>query len=67
MGEMNIIHFENSEDAGRKLARILKEGDVALIKGSQSTRMERAVKSVLEEPDLAQKKLVRQDRVWLKR
>ena len=42
----------------------LKEGDIVLVKGSQSMRMERTVKEFMAEPDRAAELLVRQDAEW---
>ena len=48
----------------RLLQEKLKEGDVALVKGSQSMRMEKIVKEVMAEPLLAKELLVRQSAEW---
>ncbi|MEA2715372.1 MAG: hypothetical protein QOG91_400, partial [Candidatus Parcubacteria bacterium] len=42
-------------------------GDIILVKGSQSPRMERVTKALLREPSEAAKLLVRQEREWLER
>lgn len=62
-----VLQFEDSAAAGEALARMLKAGDVVLIKGSQSMRMERAVKLIMAQPERAPELLVRQDREWNKR
>ena len=62
-----IRSFDRGSDASAFLLTILKEGDVALIKGSQSMRMERVVKSVMAEPNKAKDLLCRQDAEWLAR
>jgi UDP-N-acetylmuramyl pentapeptide synthase len=67
MSDLNIFQFENSLEAGKALQDILKDGDVVLIKGSQSTRMERAVEEVMAEPEKAGEILVRQEEEWKKR
>jgi len=67
MEKRNIFHFEDSIKAGKELAQMLESGDIALIKGSQSVRMERIVKEVMANPEDAEKLLVRQDKEWLSR
>lgn len=67
MAESNILQHEDSGKAGKELELMLKAGDCALIKGSQSTRMERAVEEVMQEPERAPQLLVRQDAEWKKR
>lgn len=61
------LHFDDSQQAGEELARVLEKGDVALVKGSQSMRMERAVKAALIRSEQAEELLVRQEREWLAR
>ena len=67
LSEKNIYQFDSSSEAGAFLQNHIHEGDVILLKGSQSTRMERAVKEIMAHPDQAEKLLVRQDEEWLKR
>lgn len=69
MKEKNIRTYEMNESqrAGKELELELKAGDVALIKGSQSMRMERTVKEVMAEPLRAEELLVRQDEEWKNR
>lgn len=66
MGE-GIISFDSSSDAGEYVRGIISRGDVVLIKGSQSIRMERVVKVLLRDPEKAGELLVRQDEEWLSR
>lgn len=56
----------NSTDAGKLLQEILQHGDVVLVKGSQSMRMERTVEEVMAHPELKKDVLVRQDEYWKK-
>ena len=58
---------DTSIDAGKELVQILKEGDVVYMKGSQSVRMERAVKMILKETHDPKHVLVRQEGEWLQR
>jgi UDP-N-acetylmuramoyl-tripeptide--D-alanyl-D-alanine ligase len=58
--------YGESEKAGKDLARLLKPGDVVLVKGSQNMiRMERLVKEIMAEPERAPDLLVRQEPEWL--
>ncbi len=67
MSETNIFQYEDSEVAGDELDDMVTEGDVVFIKGSQSMRMEHAVKQVMAEPERADELLVRQDAEWRRR
>jgi UDP-N-acetylmuramoyl-tripeptide--D-alanyl-D-alanine ligase len=67
MKDENILQFEDSRKAGAELQNILQVGDMVLIKGSQSVRMERVVEEVMAEPERASELLVRQDAEWKKR
>ena len=55
-----------SARAGLELEKELRAGDVILIKGSQSMRMERAVEVLIAEPGKAAEFLVRQEAEWKK-
>ncbi|OGG47831.1 hypothetical protein A2761_01800 [Candidatus Kaiserbacteria bacterium RIFCSPHIGHO2_01_FULL_51_33] len=60
-------HFIGSREAGNALAGELRSGDAALVKGSQSIRMERAVERAMREPHRASELLVRQESAWRRR
>ncbi len=65
-GRTETMQFDTAKVAGPALAEILREGDVVLVKGSQSIRTERIVEALLANPaDVAH--LVRQERAWLRR
>lgn len=65
--EDNVLQFDNSVEAGKYIQNIIKEGDIILVKGSQSMRMERIVYEIMAEPDKASELLVRQEKEWLAR
>ncbi len=67
MNKGHLYHFENSIDAGKFLKGFVSEGDVVLVKGSQSVRMEKAVEQILKEPERKKEFLVRQEDAWQKR
>lgn len=58
--------FENSDNARIPVQNEIMENDTVLIKGSQSARMEKVVKEIMAQPELAEKLLVRQSEYWLK-
>ena len=64
MKDKNIFQYEDAVRAGKELEAQLKEGDVVLVKGSQSMRMERIVEEVMADPAHAGDLLVRQDAEW---
>lgn len=57
--------YTDSTEAAEALPRIIQSGDVVLVKGSQSARMERVVKALMREPKRAKELLVRQDNEWM--
>lgn len=67
LSEKKIFQFEDSREAGKFLEQKIKEGDIALAKGSQGMRMERAVLEVMANPEKARELLVRQEEEWGKR
>ena len=59
--------YLDARAAGAALAQELRADDVALIKGSQGLRMERAVALFLRDQSRASELLVRQEKEWRKR
>ncbi len=66
MDEGKTWGFETSLEAAHALLEEVREGDVVLIKGSQSVRMERITEALLFDPADV-RHLVRQDKEWKKR
>lgn len=62
-----IASFAEAVTAGKFLQEKISAGDVALIKGSQGSRMEKIVKEIMAEPLEAPQLLVRQNAYWLNR
>ncbi len=65
MPPKSVFHFDNIGDAVRELKNFVKKGDLILVKGSQSVRMEKITKELMAEPLKAKDLLVRQSDVWL--
>ncbi|MFA6273821.1 MAG: Mur ligase family protein [Candidatus Paceibacterota bacterium] len=65
MKQKNISEFLNSIEVGEFLKTFIKKDDLILLKGSQGTRMERAVELILKDQENKSKLLVRQDSEWL--
>ncbi len=58
-----VVQFDNARAAAVALRDVVESGDVILVKGSQSVRMERIVKALLNDrADAA--RLVRQEKKW---
>lgn len=64
LGDGQLFWCADSEEAGRFMDRFIQAGDVVLVKGSQSMRMEKVVEAIMAEPQLAQELLVRQEEAW---
>jgi UDP-N-acetylmuramoyl-tripeptide--D-alanyl-D-alanine ligase len=66
LADTNIREYEQGEAAraGKELEADLQAGDIILVKGSQSMRMEKTVEEIMAEPQKAGELLVRQDREW---
>lgn len=67
MSEDSILQCDTSIDAGKELVKIIQEGDVIYVKGSQSMRMERTIKMILAGTHNPASVLVRQEDEWSKR
>ena len=63
----NIFEFGVSQEAAKPLENLMKEGDLILIKGSQSMRMEKIVEEIMAHPEEKEKLLVRQEKEWSRR
>lgn len=64
MPATQIRFYTDSREAADALARDIRGGDVVLVKGSQSARMELVVKALMREPERAKELLVRQASEW---
>ncbi|PJE59872.1 MAG: hypothetical protein COU85_01355 [Candidatus Portnoybacteria bacterium CG10_big_fil_rev_8_21_14_0_10_44_7] len=63
----NLYFFQTSADAGKFVEGLLGPGDLVLVKGSQSMRMEKVVLEIMAYPENARQLLVRQDKKWQQR
>lgn len=61
-----VMQFDNSRSAASALVKLIREGDIVLVKGSQSVRTERIVEALLANKEDAVK-LVRQEKKWRER
>ncbi|NCU44070.1 UDP-N-acetylmuramoyl-tripeptide--D-alanyl-D-alanine ligase [Candidatus Falkowbacteria bacterium] len=60
-----IDNFTDSVVAAGQVQKLIPSEALVLLKGSQGARIERVVKVLLSNPDLATSQLVRQDSQWL--
>ena len=65
--EIDIHSFATKEEAVEFLQQAIRPGDAVLIKGSQSSRMEKITKALLAQPSRSAELLVRQTPYWLGR
>ncbi len=63
--EKNIYEFDDPREAGKFLIDIIREGDLILVKGSQSIRAERVVEEIMAHPESKETLLARQEKEWL--
>ena len=59
-----VVAAYTAEDAAGAVLADLGPGDVVLVKGSLTTRMEQVVRLLMDEPGNAEERLVRQDAAW---
>lgn len=62
-----VKSFEDREALNNFLKSTVTEGDIILVKGSQSMRMEKVVEEIMAEPARKKELLVRQDDEWTRR
>jgi UDP-N-acetylmuramoyl-tripeptide--D-alanyl-D-alanine ligase len=60
----NVFCYGSSSRAGKEIQRIIEEGDVILVKGSQGARMEKISEEIIRTPEEADKLLPRQSAEW---
>jgi UDP-N-acetylmuramoyl-tripeptide--D-alanyl-D-alanine ligase len=65
--EEKISCFDTVEESGEFLRQMIASGDLVLVKGSQSMRLEKAVEMIMRHPEDSKKLLVRQESRWLER
>lgn len=62
-----IKSFATANEASQNIASEIGQGDIVLVKGSQSMRMERITKVLMAHPERANELLVRQEKDWLEK
>ena len=64
-----LPHFEfsGSAEAGEAIKNIIQEGDLILVKGSQSARTEKVVEKIMAHPEDKESLLARQEEEWKER
>ncbi len=64
LGDKRVIHVNTSTEASKVVMDLIKQGDIVLVKGSQSQRMEYVVQAIMAEPKKKKELLVRQTDRW---
>lgn len=67
MKKEDVTKCDDARALGVMLSRSVQPGDIILVKGSQSVRMERVVEALLEDPSQKKNLLVRQEDEWQRR
>lgn len=62
-----VSSFDTADQAAEYIKPQIQKGDVILIKGSQSVRMEKVSRALLRDVDRAGELLVRQEKEWLEK
>ncbi len=63
----SVHQFGSSDEAAAFVPGIVQSGDLILVKGSQSPRVERVTRALMREPARAAELLVRQEKEWLEK
>jgi len=66
MKKDSVYRCDSLDETRDVLDKILQNGDVVLVKGSQSIRAEKIVEHIMAEPEKARDLLVRQSQIWKK-
>lgn len=64
MPQERVVHVRTSDEAAAIVRKLVKQGDVVLVKGSQSIRAERVVAQLMAHPEDRVRLLVRQEEAW---
>ena len=68
LGENNdiksILFFSSPMETGKVLKTVFREGDLILVKGSQSMRMEKVIEEIIADPQEIPNLLCRQSKTW---
>lgn len=64
MKQERVLWFSTAQEALSTLKPLIEEGDLILVKGSQSMRMEKVVEEMMAHPEQASELLCRQDDYW---